>query len=177
MLSLKVAAMQGLFSASAAARGALRTSALPNISAVPWFQCPPRRSPAAAAAPDGGARRVISYSSADHDPVPLASEGPRPSVDITKREALRLYRECLRTAKMFTWRDKDGVHWRDKLAASARKVRRYLVLKKCCPLKQLCALHFPTSHHASAIPGLVVTPAYTRHDPEYLSMSATALNP
>ena len=170
--------MQGLFSASAAARGALRTSALPNVSSIPWLQCSPGRSPAAAAATDGGARRAISFSSADHDPVPLASEGPKPSADITKREGVRLFRECVRTARMFTWRDKDGVPWREKLIASARKVRRDLVLKKCFPLKQLCALRFPTFHHTSAIPGLIITPAYTRHDSEYLSMSASkALNP
>jgi hypothetical protein len=68
-------------------------------------------------------RRGILFSSGDSDPVPLASEGPKPSVDIQRREALRLYRECLRTAKLFTWPDKDGIPWRDKLSASARKVR------------------------------------------------------
>ncbi|KAJ1492427.1 hypothetical protein T484DRAFT_1931361 [Baffinella frigidus] len=101
-------------------RGA-RTAAAPNLSSALWLQRPDRCPPNSASAPAGGARWAVSYSSTDYDPVPLASEGPKPSVDITRRETLTLFRECLRTAKLFTWNDKDGIPWRDKLVASARK--------------------------------------------------------
>jgi hypothetical protein len=55
------------------------------------------------------------------DPVELVKEGPRPHPDLQRLEALRLYREVIRTAKHFTWADKDGVPFSEKLIKSARK--------------------------------------------------------
>ena len=49
------------------------------------------------------------------------SKGPRPQLDVIRKESLQLYREILKAAKHFTWADKDGKIWRDKLVASARK--------------------------------------------------------
>ncbi len=60
-------------------------------------------------------------SSTDSDPVSLASEGLKPDPRIIQREAIWLYRDVLRAARQFTWADKDGVLWKDKLIASARK--------------------------------------------------------
>lgn len=65
--------------------------------------------------------RNINMSSTDSDPVSLASDGLKPDPRIVRREALWLYRDILRTARQFTWTDKDGVLWKDKLVASARK--------------------------------------------------------
>ncbi len=65
--------------------------------------------------------RKINMSSTDSDPVPLASEGLKPDPRIVRREALWLYRDILRTARQFTWTDKDGVLWKDKLIISTRK--------------------------------------------------------
>ena len=65
--------------------------------------------------------RSMRSFSGDSDPVPLVMEGPRPDADLQRKEALRLYRDILRSARHFTWPDKDGVLWRDKLVASARK--------------------------------------------------------
>jgi hypothetical protein len=65
--------------------------------------------------------RSINMSSTDSDPVSLASEGLKPDPRSVRREALWLYRDVLRTARQFTWPDKDGVMWKDKLVASARK--------------------------------------------------------
>lgn len=39
----------------------------------------------------------------------------------TRLDALRLYRDILRTARGFTWADKDGKPWRQKLMHEARK--------------------------------------------------------
>eukprot|EP00658_Telonema_sp_P-2_P007154 TRINITY_DN12665_c0_g1_i1.p1 TRINITY_DN12665_c0_g1~~TRINITY_DN12665_c0_g1_i1.p1 ORF type:complete len:120 (-),score=26.82 TRINITY_DN12665_c0_g1_i1:415-774(-) len=38
----------------------------------------------------------------------------------SRRDALRLYRECLRSIRSFQWNDKDGVLWADKLRTSVR---------------------------------------------------------
>eukprot|EP00961_Rhodomonas_salina_P281195 3799429-Rhodomonas_salina.2 len=57
----------------------------------------------------------------ENDPVELVKEGPRPHPDLQRLEALRLYREIIRTAKHFTWPDKDGVPFSEKLLKSARK--------------------------------------------------------
>mmetsp|Transcript_35286 Transcript_35286/g.71299 ORF Transcript_35286/g.71299 Transcript_35286/m.71299 type:complete len:200 (-) Transcript_35286:54-653(-) len=54
------------------------------------------------------------------EPVELVKEGPRPHPDLQKLEALRLYREIIRTAKHFTWPDKDGIPFSEKLIKSAR---------------------------------------------------------
>jgi hypothetical protein len=66
------------------------------------------------------ARRSINLSSEDADPIPLVSDGFRPDITTTRKEAIYLYRDILRAARHFTWRDKDGKLWRDKLIASAR---------------------------------------------------------
>ena len=62
------------------------------------------------------------------------------------REAIRLYREILRTAKFFTWNDETGRVWSERLKESARKEfeeARYervsgscglLLLLRCMPL-------------------------------------------
>lgn len=65
--------------------------------------------------------RAINMSSTDSDPVSLALEGQKPDPKSNRREAIWLYRDILRTARQFTWTDKDGKSWRDKLVASARK--------------------------------------------------------
>eukprot|EP00741_Cyanophora_paradoxa_P020730 tig00021293_g20010.t1 len=44
-----------------------------------------------------------------------------PSLTTTNKEAVRLYREIVRTARHFTWPDKDGVPWGVKLIQNARK--------------------------------------------------------
>eukprot|EP00960_Hanusia_phi_P030018 748336-Hanusia_phi.AAC.3 len=67
-----------------------------------------------------GQRKFISFPE-DRDPVELVKEGPRPELNVIRKESLRLYREILRAARHFTWADKDGKIWRDKLIASARK--------------------------------------------------------
>jgi hypothetical protein len=64
--------------------------------------------------------RGINMSSTDSDPVSLASEGLKPDPNIVRREVLWLYRDVLRAARQFTWTDKDGVLWKDKLIASAK---------------------------------------------------------
>jgi hypothetical protein len=64
--------------------------------------------------------RAVNMSSTDSDPVSLASEGMKPDPRANRREALWLYRDILRTARQFTWTDKDGKNWRDKLVASAK---------------------------------------------------------
>ena len=66
-------------------------------------------------------KRFVNMSSTDSDPVSLASEGLKPDPRVNRREAIWLYRDVLRTARQFTWTDKDGVVWKDKLIASARK--------------------------------------------------------
>ncbi len=71
--------------------------------------------------PGGSLNRFINYSSTDKDPFPLASEGPRPHATTIKREAIWLYRDVLRAARLFTWADKDGILWKYKLIACARK--------------------------------------------------------
>eukprot|EP01080_Neovahlkampfia_damariscottae_P008386 gene8386-211_t len=38
-----------------------------------------------------------------------------------KREAIKLYREILKTAKMFTWEDERGVKWSELIKMSARE--------------------------------------------------------
>lgn len=37
-----------------------------------------------------------------------------------KKESVKLYREILKTAKMFTWEDENGTSWRDLIVTSAR---------------------------------------------------------
>lgn len=39
----------------------------------------------------------------------------------TRKEALSLYREILRTCKVFHWRDESGEPWNEKLRREARK--------------------------------------------------------
>ena len=44
-----------------------------------------------------------------------------PGVLTTRAEALRLYREILRTTRAFTWADRDGEVWGRKLGRAARR--------------------------------------------------------
>lgn len=45
----------------------------------------------------------------------------RRSLTSTRREALSLYRDVLRTSRFFTWPDARGVPWREALRENARK--------------------------------------------------------
>ena len=67
-------------------------------------------------------RRWINFSSTDKDPVPLcsASDGPRLAVNIVQREVLQLWRDVIRSTRLFTWLDKDGTLWKEKILNSAR---------------------------------------------------------
>lgn len=49
-----------------------------------------------------------------------ASKLPSAGVTTSRREALALYREILRTTRLFTWTNEQGVLWRDLLRDSAR---------------------------------------------------------
>ncbi|MGB1599341.1 MAG: hypothetical protein ACPIOQ_41720 [Promethearchaeia archaeon] len=46
--------------------------------------------------------RSMRSFSGNSDPVPLVMEGPRPDADLQRKEALRLYRDILRSARHFT---------------------------------------------------------------------------
>ena len=46
--------------------------------------------------------------------------GSRPNVLTTRREAIMLYRDILRAARFFTWKNERGETYRDVLTASAR---------------------------------------------------------
>ncbi|KAG0588426.1 hypothetical protein KC19_2G241900 [Ceratodon purpureus] len=45
---------------------------------------------------------------------------PTAGLTTSRREALGLYREILRTTRLFTWTNEQGVAWRDLLRESAR---------------------------------------------------------
>jgi len=45
---------------------------------------------------------------------------PSAGLTTSRREALALYREILRTTRLFTWTNEQGVPWRDLLRESAR---------------------------------------------------------
>lgn len=45
---------------------------------------------------------------------------PSAGLTTSRREALALYREILRTTQLFTWTNEQGVPWRDLLRESAR---------------------------------------------------------
>jgi hypothetical protein len=42
------------------------------------------------------------------------------NAEFRRKESIKLYREILKTAKMFTWDDENGVSWRDLIHTSAR---------------------------------------------------------
>ncbi|KAG0569995.1 hypothetical protein KC19_6G131100 [Ceratodon purpureus] len=45
---------------------------------------------------------------------------PSAGLTTSRREALALYREILRTTRLFTWTNEQGVPWRDLLRESTR---------------------------------------------------------
>jgi hypothetical protein len=69
-------------------------------------------------ADDGEVAEMIESTITRHPDAAAAAAAPR--VLTTRREALSLYREVLRHADLFLWRDERGRVWRDVLRASAR---------------------------------------------------------
>lgn len=50
-----------------------------------------------------------------------SSDGQRPPLLTTRREALALYRLALRYSNLFVWKDEYGRPWRDVIRSSTRK--------------------------------------------------------
>jgi len=67
------------------------------------------------------ARQCISHINKLLVSKPIGPGHPQANLAATQVEALRLYRDVLKTAKHFQWNDKDGSLWADTLRRSVRE--------------------------------------------------------